>query len=330
MLAVAVELLTPSISQQSRGLELGNFPRNGEAVKARVIAMLDSSTARLELLGQTIDVSTPRAFQAGTSISVAAVRDGGSLKLIVHQDAQAAWPHMAGGNAATIRADTAGMLSTTAKAAIIGALLGSASTSQSPGLDAGSSTQGAPAAPAGPEADAQLPVGMQAQQALNTIPQGLDSAGRPQAASSPLGAHGAQHAAALSGAAANPVAQNSAQAILVPFQLPQMTQPVMLKIEQQQEDGEENSGGPAAKRAWTVNVSLDAGPLGLVHIGIGFRQGSVSVRLSAATPQGAAHLSTWLPELKTSLEQADLVTGELSAVLAQPAEAPAQSQSYAL
>ncbi len=325
---MAVELLTPLISQQSRGLELGNFPRNGEVVEARVIAMLDGGTARLGVLGQTIDVSAPRAFQAGTSLAVAVIRDGGSLKLIVRQDAQAAQPQIAGDNIAALKADAAEILPAAAKAAIIGALLGSIPTSQSAGAqEAQSPAQGPPAAPAGPEADAQLQAGAQAQYALETAPQSPGTMGNPQAAPASVSssAHAAQQAAALPSAAAT---QNSAQAILVPFQLPQMAQPMMLKIEQQQEDGEDDSGGPAAKRTWTVSVSLDAGALGLVHIGIGLREGAVSVRLSAENPQGAAHLSTWLPELKTSLEQADLVAGELSAVLARPAGVPGQGQSY--
>ena len=103
----------------------------------------------------------------------------------------------------------------------------------------------------------------------------------------------------------------------------------MLRVEQQEEDGTDDSGGPAAKRAWTVSVSLDAGALGLIHAGIGIRQGEVSVRFSAKDPQGAAHLSAWLPELKKSLEQADFVAGELSAAVTLQADpAAGQGRSY--
>ena len=103
----------------------------------------------------------------------------------------------------------------------------------------------------------------------------------------------------------------------------------MLRVEQHEEDGADDSGGPAGKRAWTVSVSLDAGALGLIHAGIGIRQGEVSVRLSAKDPQGAAHLSAWLPELRKSLEQADFVAGELSAAVALQAEPDAgQGRSY--
>ena len=103
----------------------------------------------------------------------------------------------------------------------------------------------------------------------------------------------------------------------------------MLRVEQHEEDGADDSGGPAAKRAWTVSVSLDAGALGLIHAGIGIRQGEVSVRFSAKDPQGAALLSAWLPELKKSLEQADFVAGELSAAVALQADPGAgRGRSY--
>jgi hypothetical protein len=112
-----------------------------------------------------------------------------------------------------------------------------------------------------------------------------------------------------------------------------MAQPIMLKVQQEEEDGADGSRGQAAKRMWTVNVSLDAGSLGLVNIGIGLRQDLVSVRLSAGTLRGAAHLSAWLPELRKSLEQANFVPGELSA-LVRPEEVQAgdtgPSQSYTI
>ncbi len=102
----------------------------------------------------------------------------------------------------------------------------------------------------------------------------------------------------------------------------------MLRVEQQQEDNAGDGTGQEDKRAWTVSVSIDAGTLGLVHIGIGLHQGAVSVRLSASDVQGAAHLSAWLPELKSSLEQADFLTGELSAAQRQVVNAAGQGQSY--
>ncbi len=102
----------------------------------------------------------------------------------------------------------------------------------------------------------------------------------------------------------------------------------MLRVEQEQEDNADGGAGQEDKRTWTVSVSVDAGALGLVHVGIGLRQGAISVRFSATDVRGAAYLSTWLPELKSSLEQADFVTGELSAAQAQVADLAGQGQSY--
>jgi hypothetical protein len=115
---------------------------------------------------------------------------------------------------------------------------------------------------------------------------------------------------------------------MVPFQLPQMAAPVMLKIEQDQEDGAGENNGAPARRMWTVSLSLDAGSLGLIHVGIGLRDDAVSVRLSASTPEGAAHLGSWLPELKASLEQADFTPGELMAAQAAAPAASGAAQPY--
>ncbi len=308
-------------------MELGNLPRNGEVVQARVIAMLNGGMARLAIFGQTIDVSAPRTFQAGTSIAVAVVRDGPNLKLVLQQEAQAAPQQSVGGSAAPPRADAAALLPAAARAAIIGALLGGSSNplGASPAAD-GSSAQGQPAGMQA--ADAQPQGTVQPRYEPAAIPQALAYADNQQSAQlSSTAASSNTHAAQQTmPGVANPAAQNPAQAILIPFQLPQMAQPVMLKIEEQREDDEDGSGGQPGKRIWTVSVSLDAGALGLVHIGIGLREGAVSVRLSAGDPQGTAHLSTWLPELKASLEQADFVAGELSAVQAPPQEAAGQGQ----
>jgi hypothetical protein len=298
--------------------------------------MLDAATARLAILGQTIDVSTPHALQPGTSLNVAVVKDGATLKLVLQQDTQAAPQQAPAANNAALRTDAAALLPAAARAAIIGALLGSLSTSQTASVEqaAPSPAQGQPgAAPAAQEGDAQPQAGVLARNELAAMPQAASPSSPSQTASpsAPSSAHTAQQAAAaLPGAPANSAVQNSAQAILIPFQLPQMAQPVMLKVQQEEEDGEEGNGGAESKRTWTVSVSLDAGALGLVHIGIGLRQGSVSVRLSAGTPQGAAHLSTWLPELKASLEQADFVPGELSAAQAQAGQEPGPGTSQTI
>ena len=556
---VTVELITSSTPQLSHGQELGNLPRNGTVVPARVIAMIDSATARLSIMGQTIDVNAPQTFQAGTNISVAVLRDGANLKLVLQPDAQAAPQQAAGTSTPAHQADTTGSLPAAARAAIVGALLGSTSSLQAPsavGNPAPAQTQPAPApaaptpaapaaqavqtgpagnaqpqagvqaqyglaaiadapgspgtsqpvtppvtsgaqaealqaaalpgtavtpaaqnspqafqvpsqlprdaspgengppaqtqpatvpaspaAPAAPAGNAQPQAGVQAQYGPDAMPQAPASPANPQQATPPVASsaqaahqaaalpataatlavqiaqailvplqlprdaspaengspaqtqpatvpaspaapavpaapaapagnaqpqagvqaqHGlasmpqapaspanpqqatpavassaqaAHQAAALPGSAPTPAVQNTAQAILVPFQLPQMAQPIMLKVQQEEEDGADGSRGQAAKRMWTVNVSLDAGSLGLVNIGIGLRQDSVSVRLSAGTLRGAAHLSAWLPELRKSLEQANFVPGELSA-LVRPEEVQTgdtgPSQSYTI
>lgn len=525
---VTVEPLTSSTPQLSHGQELGNLPQNGTVVPARVVAMLDSATARLSIMGQTIDVNAPQTLQAGTNISVAVLRDGADLKLVLQPGAQAAPQQAAAASTPAHQADTTGSLPAAARAAIVSALMGSTASLQAPsavgnaapaqtqpapapaatpppaapaaqavqtgpagnaqpqaavhaqyGLAAiadapgspgtsqpvtppvtsgaqaealqaaalpgtavtpaaqnspqvfqvplqlprdaspgengppaspadpqeatpavASSAQAAyqaaalpgttatlavqiaqailvplqlpgdaspaengpraqtqpatvpaspaaPAVPAGPAAppappappapagNAQSQAGVQAQHGFAAMPQAPASPASQQQATPAVAssAPAAHQAAALPGAASTPAVQNTAQAILVPFQLPQMAQPLMLRVQQEEEDGADGSRGQAAKRMWTVNVSLDAGALGLVNIGIGLRQDSVSVRLSAGTLRGAAHLSAWLPELRKSLEQANFVPGELSA-LVRPEEVQAgdtgPSQSYTI
>jgi hypothetical protein len=93
----------------------------------------------------------------------------------------------------------------------------------------------------------------------------------------------------------------------------------MMRVQREEEDSAGNGGG-AAERGWTVTLSLDAGELGLVHVGVGLRGGSVSVRLSAASAEGAEQLGSWLPELKASLELAEFQPGELLAAQLQPAD----------
>ena len=143
---VTVELLTSSIAQlQNRGLELGNLPRNGQVVEARVIALLKDGMARLALLGQTLDVSAPSTLQPGTSISVAVIRDGANLKLVMQQDAQAAPQQAPVASAPALKADPAAFLPATVKAAIIGALLDSLNTGTPSAERTGSPPQSPPA-----------------------------------------------------------------------------------------------------------------------------------------------------------------------------------------
>ena len=142
---------------------------------------------------------------------------------------------------------------------------------------------------------------------------------RPGPVSVSSSAHAAQQAAALPGAAAvNAGVQTSAEAMPVPFHVPETTQPVMFKVEQEQEDGENGSGGAGANAAGPSTSRSTRARWAWSMSASGSAKARVSVKLSAGTLLGAADLSTWLPELKTSLEQADFVTGELSATLARP------------
>jgi hypothetical protein len=310
-------------------------------VQARVIAMLDAATARLAILGQTIDANVPRALQAGSAINVAVVRDGANLKLVMQQDPKAL-PQQAAAAAAALKADASGLLPAAARAIIIEALLGTVSALQS--IEAGQSApaQSQPAAlapgqsaiPAGQAGEAPVQAaalamvkhGEQVQHELAAMtPDAREAA---QAAASASQHTAQQPAASLAAPPAAPSAQNTAPAILAPFQLPQMAEPVMLRVQQEQEDGAEEGGSAGKERTWTVTLSLDAGALGLVHVGIGFRDGAVSVRLSAGTAEGAAQLSTWLPELKAKLVDADFTPGELLAAQARQASVPSRSPAY--
>ena len=195
-------------------------------------------------MGQTIDVNAPQTFQAGTNISVAVLRDGANLKLVLQPDAQAAPQQAAGPSTPAHQADTTGSLPAAARAAIVGALLGSTSSLQAPsavGNPAPAQTQPAPApaaptpaAPAaqavqtGPAGNAQPQAGVQAQYGLAAIAEAPASPGTSQPVTPPV-TSGAQaealQAAALPGTAVTPAAQNSPQAFQVPSQLPRDASP---------------------------------------------------------------------------------------------------------
>jgi hypothetical protein len=100
--------------------------------------------------------------------------------------------------------------------------------------------------------------------------------------------------------------------IEAPFQLQQMQHPILMTIQQDDEnEARPAPRSPAAKR-WTVNFSLDAGAIGLIRVTIGLSAAAVSVRLSSEQTKSASLLSAWLPELKATLEQADFAVDELS------------------
>ena len=145
-----------------------------------------------------------------------------------------------------------------------------------------------------------------------TVPSGHDPIQDQTLLTSSRSATQPAQQAAASASGLDHQVQNSANGLIVPFQLPQMPNPINLRVKQQDEnDAEETGRSPAAKR-WTVNVSLDAGAMGLVHISVGLCASAVSVRLSGDQAQAAGHLSAWLPELKAALERADFHVEELS------------------
>ena len=65
-----VDRLTPLTLQLARS-SLQSVLRNGNVVEARVVGMLAKDVAQLGILGQKVEVSTPQALKAGTTISVA-------------------------------------------------------------------------------------------------------------------------------------------------------------------------------------------------------------------------------------------------------------------
>ncbi len=309
--------------------------------------MREDGTARLSVSGQTVDVSTPYPLQAGTNISVSVVREGASLKLVLQQEASAAPPQSAAPGAAMGGDDAAVLLAATARAAIISALLGSSLSPQAKGAgqaetagQAGTQAQGQSAAAplAGSAQGAQPQPAVQTQSGPAAFPQAPGFAGSPPGAqpqSAVQTGHGPEPAPQTPGSTGSPAAapaapqiaaQSSTQVYFVPILLPQMAEPLMLRVEQQEERAGDNAA-QGDKRAWTVSVSVDAGEMGLVNIGIGLREGAISVRLSATDAQGAARLSAWLPELKSNLEQAAFLTGELSAVQGKIADVAGQGQS---
>ena len=109
--------------------------RNGSVVEARVIAMLEGNVARLAIAGQTIDVTTPLAFKAGTKIPVTVDGSGRDLKLVVQPAVQGAGQQAGKGAPEPPSIGTIGNRLIVVQAAITEALLNSGSIfpgSQSP------------------------------------------------------------------------------------------------------------------------------------------------------------------------------------------------------
>ncbi len=192
-------------------------------------------------------------------------------------------------------------------------------------------SQGQPATHPDGAADAQLQAGIQARYAQETSFQVPGSPNNPMTAaqSSAASPAAAQQAALQTSTPASAGTQNATQAVLVPFQLPQMANPIMLKIEQQEED-EDRSSEDADKRAWTVNLSLDAGPLGLVHIGIGLFQGAVSVNSPPPPHKARPHSALGCPSLGRASTGLALFPASFRLCRLSPRSRAGLSRSYAI
>ena len=286
--------------------------------------------AQLEINGQKVEVSTPQALIVGTTLSVAIHRTGRSLELVIRPDTINSGPppgaQPAGGPARGYVAHTPGaqLLAVSiedwvlaAQAAINEAVLSSEANVQSAKLasaEPGSKPVIQAAYPAaGFPAQAQLQAEIRARYELDTQPSasGLSDEHLGASSSAYEASRLMPQPAGSSFVSAQP-ASNTALAIVVPFQLPQMQNPILMTVQQDDEDEARPAPrSPAAKR-WTVNFSLDAGTIGPVHITIGLSASAVSVRMSSDQTESAFFLNAWLPELKATLEDADFAVEELS------------------
>jgi hypothetical protein len=202
----------------------------------------------------------------------------------------------------------------TAQAAINEAILSSESNFQNASLaPAQISPYPAMPAAASPPAQAQLQAEIRARYEWGATPSASDLAEDQDLAPPPSASKASRLApqAVISLVSGHP-ASNSALVIEAPFQLPQMQRPILMTIQQEDEnEAHPARRAPAAKR-WSVNFSLDAGASGQIQVRIGLSAAAVSVRLSSDRTESAALLSAWLPELKAALEQADFTVDELS------------------
>jgi len=321
-----VDRLTPFTLQLARsGLQA--LLRNGNVVEARVIAMLGKDMAQLEILGQKVEVSTPQALEPGTTIAVAINRSGQSLELIIRQDINTSHPPpvpqtpSGSGRGYGALAEIVGSLQSgaasiddrvlAAQAAINEAVLSSeANSNLAPAQTTFNSVMQAYSAASLPP-QAQLQVEVRARYDLDARPPALHPAGDYVPSSSDKASQLTSQSALLPPVPGHH-SSNSALAMLAPFQLPQMAHPILMRIEQDDEnDSRQATRSPAAKR-WTVNFSLDAGTIGPVHVSMGLSASAVSVRLSSGEAESASFLNAWLPELKATLEEADFAVEDLS------------------
>ncbi len=296
---------------------------NGNVVKARIIAMLSGDVAQLEILGQKVEVSTPQALEAGRTISVAINRTGQSLELVIQPDANNSRPApapqpIAGTGSSQSLAVSIEDWVLTAHAAINEAVLSSESDFQNASL-APAQPSPYPAMPAAYPAaafssQAQLQAEIRARYEWDATPSASKLAEDQDSVSQPSASKASQpmpQAAVFSPVSGQP-ASNTALVINVPFQLPQMQHPILMTIQQDDENEAQPARRSQAAKRWTVNFSLDAGTYGQIQVTIGLSAAAVSVRLSSDQTESTSLLSAWLPELKAALEQADFAVDELS------------------
>lgn len=314
---VTLDRIQPLLSQKGGSNVLAQL-RNGQAIEGKVLAMLDGTMARLQILNQTIDVSIPRALQPGTAVSIMLDSDGGALKLLAQTGAQAARPQSAGDSDAVRLADA--LMSIAAQMALNEALSASEAFAQNSSAASGRPDPN-PLAASLPPGAANLPPAIggrePAQDEIRNLyglpppPQAYNSA-RGWLPSAPLlssfSAAQAQQALLPPGGQA---AANSGAGLIIPFQLPQMAQPVMIAVKEEESEPDRSKPRPGGKR-WTVAVSLNAGAMGFIDVNIGLHAGTLSVSLAAHQAQSVSHLAAWLPELKAVLEQSGFAVEELS------------------
>ena len=326
-----VDRPTPFTLQLARsGLQA--LLRNGNTVEARVIAMLARNVAQLEILGQKVEVNTPQALEAGTTISVAINRSGQSLELIIRPETNRSRPPPESQTASSSGRGFGAL------AEIIGSFQSVAASIDNRVLAAQAAIN---EAVLGSEANIQIANPALAQPSLNSVMQAYSAAALPSQVQlqaevraryelderasapdldeahdlpSPSEARGVAQLAqqpTVSSLVHGQPAGNSALPMLAPFQLPQMPHPILLRIEQDDENESQPSSRSSAAKLWTINFSLDAGTIGTVHVSMGLSARAVSVRLSSEA-ESASFLSAWLPELKAALEEADFAVEDLS------------------
>ncbi len=300
--------------------------RNGNVTEARVIAMLPGDMAELEILDQRVEVRTPRPLEVGSIISVAVNRTRNGLELVIQPDPSrsAPTPQFVARLAREGPGETTGGLQPSgasiedwvlaAQAAINEAVLSSEANLQRANLpSAQPSVQQAAQAYAAamgfaPQSQLQATVRTRYQVEGNSFDPDENDGFEPRPSAYKAAEPTAQ-TAAYSAASGQP-ASKPVPAIVTSFHPPHMPHPILLTIEQEEENEAQQTPRSKTGKRWSVNFSLDTGSIGRVHVTIALST-SVSIRLSSEEAHAAFLLSAWLPELKMALEAADFTVEDL-------------------